>query len=311
MKTDMQKQTSHGSSIANPGPIGLKPADIPPFHPGPVDLHVHSYKSDGSLSPAALVSLAKETGLSAFALTDHDTTEGIDEALDAAKGSDLTVIPGIELSTEYEGKDVHIVGLYIDYKTPAFQAYLKNFQDCRDNRNHKMCAKLREHGVDITYEKLRSMYPDAVLTRSHYAGYLLANGYVKNLPEAFERFIGDRAPCFVPREKITPAEAVTFLLENGGIPVLAHPILYHMSDARLEKLVASLKEAGLIGIEAIYATYSAAEERQIRALARKYDLCISGGSDFHGVAKPNLSLGTGYGNLYVPYEILETLRSRK
>lgn len=278
-----------------------------------VDLHVHSNKSDGTCSPSDLVTLALSKGLSAFALTDHDTTEGIDEALDAAQnarkqGADIEVIPGIEFSTEYEGKDIHIVGIDINYKSESFQKYLKEFQESRDNRNRKMCLKLAEHGVDITYEKLCAEYPDSVLTRAHYAKYMLEHGAVKSMSEAFDRYIGDRAPCFLPREKVTPAQAVELILESGGIPILAHPILYHMSDARLEKLVAYLKSAGLVGIEAIYSTYNAAEERQIRKLARQYNLCISGGSDFHGDTKPGLEMGNGYGKLFIPYEVLEKLR---
>ena len=244
-----------------------------------VDLHVHSNKSDGTLAPSDLVTLALSKGLAASALTDNDTTEGIDEALAAASaaradGAELEVIPGIEFSTEYEGKDIHIVG------------------------------------VDITYEKLRAEYPDSVLTRAHYAKYMLEHGAVKSMSEAFDRYIGDRAPCFLPREKVTPSQAVSLILESGGIPILAHPILYHMSDARLDKLVATLKEVGLVGIEAIYSTYNSAEERQIRKLAAKYDLCISGGSDFHGGTKPGLEMGNGYGKLFVPYEVLEKLRER-
>lgn len=278
-----------------------------------VDLHVHSNKSDGTCSPSDLVTLALSKGLSAFALTDHDTTDGIDEALAAAQnarelGADIEVIPGIEFSTEYEGKDIHIVGIDINYKSESFQRYLKEFQDSRDNRNRKMCIKLAEHGVDITYEKLCAEYPDSVLTRAHYAKYMLEHGAVKSMPEAFDRYIGDRAPCFLPREKVTPAQAVELILESGGIPILAHPILYHMSDARLDKLVAYLKSAGLVGIEAIYSTYNAAEERQIRKLAGKYELCISGGSDFHGATKPGLEMGNGYGRLFIPYEVLEKLR---
>ncbi|MBE5881489.1 MAG: PHP domain-containing protein [Lachnospiraceae bacterium] len=280
-----------------------------------VDLHVHSNKSDGTYAPSDLVNLALSKGLSAFALTDHDTTEGIDEALAAAslarsQGADIEVIPGIEFSTEYEGKDIHIVGIDIEYKSDAFQKYLRDFQDSRDNRNRKMCIKLAEHGVDITYEKLRAEYPDSVLTRAHYAKYMMEHGAVKSMSEAFDRYIGDRAPCFLPREKVTPSQAVSLILKSGGIPILAHPILYHMSDARLDKLVATLKEAGLIGIEAIYSTYNSAEERQIRKLAAKYDLCISGGSDFHGGTKPGLEIGNGYGKLFVPYDVLENLRKR-
>jgi len=282
-----------------------------------VDLHVHSTKSDGSYTPTQLVDYALEKGLSAFALTDHDTTDGLDEAISyAAKlahetkfEKEIEVIPGIEFSTEYMGKDIHIVGLYIDYKSEHFIRYIRDFQDSRTLRNIKMCAKLTEHGVPITYEELQACFPGSVLTRAHYAKYLLQKGYVKSMPEAFDRYVGDHAPCFLPREKVTPAQAVDLILRAGGIPVLAHPILYHMSDAKLEQLVRELKESGLVAIEAIYSTYNSAEERQIRALASKYDLLISGGSDFHGTTKPGLDLAVGYGKLFVPYDVLERLKA--
>lgn len=277
--------------------------------PQTVDLHVHSNKSDGSFTPTELVTHAIEKGLSAFALSDHDTVEGIDEAVDAAKGTGLEVIPAIEFSTEYEGKDIHILGLYIDHKGQAFQKYLQNFRDSRDLRNRKMCQKLTDYGVPVSYEALTARFPGSVLTRAHYAKFLLEEGYVKSMTEAFERYVGDHAPCFLPREKVTPAQAVKLILEAGGLPVLAHPVLYHMSDARLDKLVAELKDAGLVGIEAIYSTYNAAEERQMRRLAEKYGLLITGGSDFHGTTKPGLDLGTGYGKLYIPYDILSDIKT--
>lgn len=354
----------------------------------PVDLHVHSNRSDGTYSPRELVDYAMKKGLAAFALTDHDTVEGLAEAMERAEslrrgqaeglqqtadntegfrqaqaaeraegfrqaqtteqaegfrqaqdaGADVPqpdlarpmvpeVIPGIEFSTKYtapgtsrtdeeegrnaRGQEVHIVGLDIDYQNPAFRARLQEFVDSRTARNHKMCRLLQEAGMDVTYEALLAESPDAVITRAHYARYMLNHGYVKSMAEAFDRYIGDRCPCYVPREKVTPVQAVRLILEAGGIPVLAHPILYRMSDARLEALTAELKDAGLIGIEAIYSTYKPHEERQIHALAKKYDLRISGGSDFHGTNKPGLDLGTGCGTLFVPYEVLTDLRKRQ
>lgn len=292
-----------------------------------VDLHVHSNKSDGSLTPTELVRLAVEKGLSAFALTDHDTTDGITEALTAAEEYNrkladgtlpplssgktplpLEVIPGIEFSTEYEGKDIHIVGLYIDYEAPFFKEHIQSFVDSRIVRNRKMCANLNEAGIDISYEKLLETFPCSVITRGHYARYLLTHGYVKSMTEAFERYVGDHTKYFVPREKVTPVQAVELILKAKGLPILAHPMLYHMSDGRLDKLVSQLKKAGLIGIEAIYSAYNAAEERQMRALASKYALRISGGSDFHGANKPKLELATGYGKLFIPEDVLVNLK---
>ena len=276
-----------------------------------VDLHVHSNKSDGSLSPSDLVLEAKKKGLTAFALTDHDTVDGIDEAMAAAKGSGVTVIPGIELSTEYEGKDIHIVGLFIDKEQPAFRDKIQEFVDSRILRNQKMCQKLTEAGCPLTYEELVQEFPGSVITRAHYAQILLKKGYTKSLKEAFERYIGDRGPCFIPREKITPEDGVKLILSAKGIPVLAHPLLYGMGKDRLQILVDLLKAVGLEAIEAVYCTYSPSEEAQMRELAKKNGLLISGGSDFHGTAKPGLEMGTGYGKLYVSGEILDALKKRK
>ncbi|MDE5588787.1 MAG: PHP domain-containing protein [Acetatifactor sp.] len=294
-----------------------------------VDLHVHSNRSDGTYSPKELVDYAIEKGLAAFALTDHDTVDGLDEAisyaeklrqerrtLHGASSANIAeqvpsvpeVIPGIEFSTEYQGQDVHIVGLYIDYHNRSFREQLQEFVDSRINRNHKMCRLLQEAGIQISYEALQEEFPDAVITRAHYAKYMLNHGYIKSIPEAFARYVGDHCPCYVPREKVTPVQAVKLVLDAGGIPVLAHPILYHMSDSRLDELTAELKGVGLMGIEAIYSTYKPHEERQIRALAKKYDLRISGGSDFHGSNKPGLDLGTGYGALFVPMDVLTDLK---
>ena len=276
-----------------------------------IDLHVHSTCSDGTLSPTELVDYAIQKGLSAFALTDHDCVEGLDTILSYAKSlpNAPEIIPGIELSTDENGQEVHMVGLFIDHHNPEFNQYLQEFITSRTTRNKKMCHLLQEHGMNITYEELEAEFPGAVLTRAHYAKLLLKHGYVKSIKEAFERFLGDHCPCYVSREKITPVMAIDLIKKAGGLAILAHPILYHMSDARLDALVQKLKEAGLTGIEAIYSTYSPAEERQIRKLSTKYDLLLSGGSDFHGENKPGLDLGTGYGKLYVPEEILDKLKT--
>ena len=234
----------------DPRPAGIRP----------VDLHVHSTASDGTLSPKELVDLAVEKGLAAFALTDHGTVGGVEEAVEYAAqapnppSQTVEIIPGIELSSEYQGSDIHVVGLYIDRNNETFQKHLKDFVDSRTQRNRKMCALLQKEGIPITYQELLSAYPDSVITRAHYMRYLLEKGYVKTRQEAFDRYIGDGAPCYIPREKITPAQAVELILTAGGAPVLAHPILYHMSDEGLDTLVKKLTEAGLMGIEAIYST---------------------------------------------------------
>ena len=273
-----------------------------------IDLHVHSNCSDGRLSPSELVDYAAEKGLAAMALTDHDTIAGIPEAMEAAKSYDLELIPGLEFSTNYNGKDVHILGLDIAWQDPDFIRDLKSFQDSRDIRNRKMIALMQEHGIDITYEKMAAENPDSVWTRANFARYLLEHGYVKTMPDAFSRYVGDEAPCFVLREKVTPDQAVDLIHRFGGLAVLAHPMLYKLSDEALDELVRTLKEHDLDGIEAIYSTYRWMDESRVKCLARKYELCITGGSDFHGSNKPDIDLGIGRGNLKIPYELWTNLK---
>lgn len=274
-----------------------------------IDLHVHSNASDGTCTPTELVERALAMGLAAFALTDHDTTDGIDEAAAWAKGRDIEVVAGIELSTEYNGADVHILGFDIDYKSEEFQKKIRRFRNQRDVRNEEMLEKLRGAGFEkMTPEALNEAYPDSVITRAHMARFMLENGYIKDRQEAFDKYIGDNCPYYVPRKKITPQDAIVFIIESGGIPVLAHPLLYGMSRDELKDAVLSFKEAGLVGIEAIYSLNSEADWRDMRRLAKECGLLISGGSDFHGANKPDIEMGIGRGRLYVPYECLENLR---
>ncbi|MDO5539495.1 MAG: PHP domain-containing protein [Eubacteriales bacterium] len=276
-----------------------------------VDLHVHSYCSDGTLSPTQLVELALAKGLSAFALTDHDTTAGLEEAFHAAQNTGLEVIAGIEFSTKYQDSDVHIVGLDMDYQNPEFIDQLRFFQHSRDIRNEKMIQNLHDAGIDISVEQMLDSFGDAIWTRAHFARYLRDHGVVKEMSEAFQYYIGEDCPYYVPREFVTPAQAVELIYRTGGIPILAHPMLYRFSEETLHDLLSSLKEAGLIGIEAIYSTHTCQQERLVRKLAKHHNLILSGGSDFHGSNKPDIDLGCGRGNLVIPYEILQNLRNRR
>lgn len=275
---------------------------------GFVDLHVHSTYSDGTYTPSELVDYAIKKGLTAIALTDHDTVDGLDELIAYAKEKPIEVISGIEYSTEYNGRDVHIVGLFIDYKAPIFLEYLARFQQSRTDRNYKLCANLQSAGIDITYEALMKAFPNSVITRAHYAAFLLDKGYVKSRNEAFDRYLGDRTPYFVHREKITPEEVIDVTLKAGGIPVLAHPTLYQLGWDQLNVLLDRLKEAGLMGIESYYSTYSHSDQSKMKSLEKKYNLLASGGSDFHGDNKQGLDLGVGYGKLYIPQEVLSKMK---
>ncbi len=275
-----------------------------------IDLHVHSTASDGTLTPTQLVELATKYKLKAFALTDHDTTAGIDEALKAAAelNPQLEVIPGVELSTHAEGRDIHIVGLDIDKDSPAFQKHLKDFRNSREVRNKKMIQKLQEVHIDISDEVLLDMFGDTVITRAHIAKYLHQKGYVRNIWEAFPRYIGDGAPCFVPRGKIAPRDAIRMIQEANGVAVLAHPLRYEFTSSELEDFVSKLAGEELDAIEAIYSMNGPGDEQDMKLLAKRYDLKLSGGSDFHGMTKPNIRLGFGRGNIDIPYAIWRELR---
>ena len=276
-----------------------------------IDLHTHSTCSDGTFTPSGLAAHAAEKGLAAFALTDHDTTDGLAEAAAAAAEYGVEFVPGIEFSTEYQGHDIHIVGLDIDPAEEELAAKLRSFRANRDARNEEMLALLRTvGGFDITMEDLKSAYGEnTVITRAHFGRWLFEHGCVKSISEAFDRYLGDGCPCFVEKKKTRPQTAVRLILGAGGIPVLAHPLLYHLSPEELEQLVRELKDYGLAAIEAIYSSNTGLDESNMRRLARKMGLKISGGSDFHGKNKPLLELGSGRGNLKIPYTILEELRS--
>lgn len=275
-----------------------------------IDLHVHSTASDGTVSPAGLVAMAASLPLFAFALTDHDTTDGIDEALKAAHSipDAPEVVPGIEFSTDFSGTDIHIVGLDLSYKDPAFQSFLASLRRNRLEKNQAMIDRLRRGGIPISYEQMAAAFGEQVWTRAHFARYLLSLGLVSSISEAFDRYIGDHCPYYVAGKKITSSEAVSVIRQFNGIPVLAHPLQYHFDDAKLRTLIADLKSAGLIGMEVYYSSYTPTQEQYLLALAEEFSLLPSGGSDFHGENKPAIHLGIGTGNLAIPSEILQHLR---
>lgn len=276
-----------------------------------IDLHVHSTCSDGTLNPTQLVEYAAQRGLSAIALTDHDTVEGLTEAFQAAAASHLELIAGIEFSTVYQERDLHILALDMDYQNPLFAEQLQLLQTERENRNQKMIDLMAADGIAISREQMAETFGEQIWTRAHFARYLANKGYVKHMWDAFDTHIGDHCKYYVPREKVSPFQMVKFIREMNGIPILAHPYQYHLGEEGLTALIKSLKRSGLLGIEAIYSTHTGAQESALRKLARSFGLCISGGSDFHGANKPAIDIGKGKGNLRIPYELLEQLREAK
>lgn len=276
-----------------------------------VDLHTHTTCSDGTYSPRELVAYAAKKGLSAIAITDHDTLDGIDEAVLEGKKAGVEVIPGIEVSTEYDGSDIHIVGLFVNNRDRHFLNILSDLRHKRENRNALIVQKLRELGIDIHYEEVVKAAEGDVITRAHIANVLMAKGCAGSITEAFDKYIGKHGPAYVKRD-VLPLEATLEILEdNGALTVLAHPFLYKLGKEELENMVSTLSKNGLTGIEAYYSTHDASDTEYIKTIAEKNGLLLSGGSDFHGSNKPNIDLGTGKGALSVPYDVLDVLEKFK
>lgn len=282
-------------------------------YPPIIDLHAHSTASDGTYSPAEVAELAKKLGLSAIALTDHDTIGGLDEFQKTGNALGIETIPGIEFAALWEKHhrpEIHLVGLGFDPAHPALLSRMQEIRQSRDLRNSKMCEKLSSIGLHITIEEVAANAGGEIITRAHFANVLLQKGYIKKKEDAFSRYISPGLPGYVEREFLPPALCIQTIKEAGGAAVLAHPTLYGLGMEQLEELCEELIPYGLDGIECQYSTYSPAETKAITALAEKMDLLPSGGSDFHGKNKPNIHLGSGKSNLAIPYGFWEELKKR-
>ncbi len=280
-----------------------------------IDMHVHSNCSDGTLTPEELVLRGIRNDLVAFALTDHDTVDGVARALKKAEELDnhIQVIPGVELSCQYpvsasKNVEIHILGYNIDHTDETLVTTLQKVAEERDNRNKKMCENLNNAGYPITYQELTEKFGDMILTRAHFAKLLLQNGGVPSLDAAFKTCLATDSPYFVNREYLTPEAAINLIKHAGGIPVLAHPLLYKLSVSEIRHMLETLKASGICGIEALYSRNHGTDEAFVRKLAEEYDLFITGGSDFHGDNKPDIEMGIGTGNLRIPVMLLENLK---
>jgi predicted metal-dependent phosphoesterase TrpH len=245
-----------------------------------VDLHIHSSASDGRLSPEEVVRESARRGLAVIALTDHDAISGLAPALAVAKAfPGLRVVPGVELSTDADQGEVHILGYFIDYNDGELVARLERMRNSRLERAQAMIAKLRDLGVNIDWPRVQEIAGKGSVGRPHLAQAMLEKGYIGSLKEAFSSYIGRGGPAYVERRKLTPAAAVELILRVKGLPVLAHPLT--VSDP--EALVIKLKAVGLVGIEAYYKDYSADDVGKLLMLAERYNLVATGGSDYHGL----------------------------
>jgi len=274
-----------------------------------IDLHTHSTFSDGTFTPLQLVKYAEEKGLKAFALTDHDTTEGVKEAKSIE--TNVEVISGVEISTRYDKKEIHIVGLYVNENDADLNKQLKYYREKRVTRNFEILEKLNSLGVNITIDDVKESCTGDVISRAHIAKALVSKGFVGSYTEAFDRYLGDNKCAYVPRETLNYEESMELITKAGGVPVLAHPLLYKMSDTNLENMMVKLRQKGLKAVEVYYSTHSNSDTQHVMAMANRVGLIYSGGSDFHGATKPKIDMGTGMGKLAVPYEILEKIRGER
>ncbi len=275
---------------------------------GRLDLHLHTTRSDGSLPPSEVLALAQKAGVTAPALTDHDIVDGIPEATAVGAELGIEVIPGVEISSRYAESEIHVLGYFIDWKDQAFQERLASLRESRHRRNPLIIEKLQALGLAITYEEVKTLAGTASVGRPHIARVLMQKGYVQSAKEAFDRYLGDRKAAHVPRELPDPAEAVAWIRAAKGIPVLAHPLWVKATGEVLVKLCGKLKAAGLGGIEVHYSTHTKLQTAEFLNLAKRLDLLVTGGSDFHGVTKPDIEVGVGRGDLKVPDKLLEPLR---
>lgn len=273
-----------------------------------IDLHTHSKASDGSLQPAELVRHAKNKGLKAIALTDHDTIKGLDEAVAEGKMIGVEVLPGIEISADYS-PEMHILGYFVNGDYSRIAGVLADLREKREERNPKIIRKLNEMGFDISMDEVLKNSGGGVTGRPHIAKVLYEKGYVESMKDAFDRFLSHGRPAYFKKEKLTPEQCINDITSAGGIPVLAHPIYLNKNLEELDLLLDTLKKAGLMGMEAYYVDNSPEQTEMMLSLAEKHKLIVTGGSDFHGSYKPDIEIGVGRGNLEVPYELLEQLKN--
>ena len=275
-----------------------------------VDLHAHSTASDGSESPAEVVRLAARAGLNAVALTDHDTLEGVDEAAREAERVGIELVPGVELSCEWDRGGLHLVVLFLPPGRGPLQDRLAGFREDRERRNRVIAARLASIGIDVSYEEVLEQAGGGSVGRPHFAAVMKRKGYVPDIGAAFAEYLGAGGPASAARRLMPPDEAIGLARRSGAVPVLAHPHTLGLDNAaEFSAAYRRLAGFGLVGVECYYGEYDRQRRRDLVRAVRSFGLLPSGGSDFHGDYKPGLRIGAGRGDLAVPDEVLEELRT--
>ncbi len=275
-----------------------------------IDLHTHSLMSDGSMTPAEVVREAKKAGLAAIALSDHDTVDGVREAMAEGERIGVEVVPAIEFSVQSE-TETHILGYYIDIENPKLLDTLQKVIETRRFRNRETCRKLNELGFDITLDEAEAIAPNDFIGRAHFARLLMDKGYTKSVSEGFKLYLENGKYAYCGKQTMTDEEAVRLIKECGGVACVAHLHLTKKSDEELREFLIRLKACGLDGIEGYYTEYTPEMQAKYQALAAELGLIISGGTDFHAQMKPHISIGTGLGNLKIPYSVLANIKLHK
>src|SRR5215213_3721258 len=278
---------------------------------GKIDLHLHTNKSDGRLSPTELVRLVHKGGVRRMALTDHDTTDGVDEAITEGKALGVEVIPGVELGTDSRSGDMHMLGMFLDYKNEAFQETMARFREGRIARVHTIVANLADVGINITVDRVFEIAGEASVGRPHVAQALLEAGYITSMPEAFEKWLAYGGPGDVPRDKLSPEDAIGLIHAVGGLAVVAHP--YEGKNV-LEQLP-GLASAGLDGVETYYPNYGPDRVEELLGLCQTLGMLPTGGTDFHGfphrMASDGAPIIDNPGSVEVPSSVLDALEARR
>ncbi len=278
-----------------------------------IDLHIHSDASDGTLSPSEILSLSLKHNLGAIAITDHDTIAGSKEALHLGIPQEIKFLTGVEISATPPPPfrcpgSFHILGYAVKTDDPVLNQTLDRLQDARKNRNPKIVDRLKALGIDISLEDVRQEAGNGQLGRPHIARVMVKQGYVQSIDEAFDTYLGKGKPAYVNKFRLNCSQAISLIRNAGGIPVLAHPFLLEMENNRaLEQMVVSLKQLGLLGIEVYYPSHPSAQTAYYIGIAKRHSLLMTGGTDFHGKLKPDIQIGFGRGNFFVPYELYEAL----
>jgi len=277
-----------------------------------VDLHLHTTASDGVMRPAEIVRYAKEKGLQAIAITDHDTIDGLEEGVSEGKKMGFEVIPGVEISAKHSPGSMHLLGYFLDIDHPFLNERLQYLQKARAERNPKIVEKLNELGINVTYEEVQEASGGGQVGRPHFAHVLVRKGYVRNFQEAFDRFLKKGASAYVEKFRFTPTEALDFIRKARGIAVLAHPNTLGLKGySELENLLLQLVGEGLKGIEVYYPEHSSSEIAQYKTLAQRHGLVTTGGTDYHGIEGTDLDIGVGRGEMRLPYSIVLELKAAR